>query len=126
MKPLIRDEQPPDDAVVVIRGGLHSLDLARIRETAEDSLADVGFYGLSVFAAYDGDVRALCERIQRLRSPGVIWVARVADLRANGFELVATDAAPHFDVVLPDLAAGTIAMLIWCFESRPNPLKEDP
>lgn len=124
MKPDIRDEQPPDDAVVVIRGGLHSLDADRLHDTAEDAYADLGFYGVSVFAAYDGDVRALCERIARLRSPGVIWVARVGTLRAVGFELVPTDEEPHYDVVMPDLAGGTIAALIGCFEARPNPLKE--
>ncbi len=124
MKPLIRDEQAPDDAVVVIRGGLHSLDPERVRESAEDSMADLGFYGVSVFAAYDGDIRGLCERIARLRSPGVVWVAGAGDLRAHGFELVPTDEAPHFDVVLPDLASGTISTLTRCFQSQPNPLKE--
>ena len=50
----------------------------------------------------------------------------VGDLRTHGFELVPTDEAPHFDVVLPDLASGTIATLTRCFQSRPNPLKEGP
>lgn len=40
--------------------------------------------------------------------------------------MLATDASPHFDVVLPDLTVGRLAALVWCFESRPNPLKEDP
>lgn len=124
--PILRDEVPPDDAVVVIRGGLHSLDPDRVRATAEDSFLDTGVYGISVFAAHDGDVRALCQQIGRLRSPGVIWVARCGDLRAAGFSLLATDASPHFDVVLPDLTVGRLAALVWCFESRPNPLKEDP
>lgn len=121
-----RDEAPPDDAVVVIRGGLHSLDLDRVRTTAQDSLADLGVYGVSVFAAFDGDVRALCERLGRLRSPGVIWVARCGDLRRAGFTLLATDETPHFDVVLPDSAVGTLVALVGCFVSRPNPLKEAP
>jgi hypothetical protein len=57
--PELRDEQAPDDAVVVIRGGLHSLDVEKIVEVCEDSFADFGFYGLSVFAVLDGDVEAL-------------------------------------------------------------------
>lgn len=122
--PVLRDEQPPDDGVVVIRGGLHSLDPERVVDTAEDAFADFGFYGVSVFAAEDGDVRALCERVARLQSPGVIWVARVGELRSRGFGLAPTDEAPHYDVVLPNVAPGTIEMLIGCFESRPNPLKE--
>jgi hypothetical protein len=95
-----RDEEPPDDAVVVIRGGLRSLDVEKVIELCEDSFVEFGFYGLSVFAAFDGDVEALCLRLDRLRSPGVVWVANCGALRAAGFELAATDASPHFDVVL--------------------------
>lgn len=36
----IRDEEPPDDAVVVIRGGLHSLDVEKVIEVCEDSFVD--------------------------------------------------------------------------------------
>ncbi len=99
---------PPDDAVVVIRGGLHSLDAEKVIQVCEDSFVDFGFYGLSVFAAFDGDAEALCLRLDRLRSPGTIWVANCGRLRAAGFELAATDAAPHFDVVLPSLDRGIV------------------
>jgi hypothetical protein len=122
--PRVRDERPPDDAALVIRGGLHSLDLDKVRAVCLDSMADSGFYGLSVFVALDGDVMALCERIGRLRSPGTIWVARCGELRARGFDLLATDASPHYDVVLPDIAGTTITRVITCFEMRPNPLRE--
>lgn len=121
--PELRDEQPPDDAVVVIRGGLHSLDVEKIIEVCEDSFADFGFYGLSVFAALDGDVEALCMRLDRLRSPGTIWVASCGTLRAAGFELAATDASPHFDVVLPSLDSGIVDSMRACFEARDNPTK---
>ena len=123
-RPEVRDEQPPDDAALVIRGGLHSFEPEKVRETCLDSMSDSGFYGVSVFAALDGDVAALCARIERLRSPGTIWVARCGDLRASGFDLLATDAAPHYDVVLPDLAESTIDRVITCFDPRPNPLKQ--
>ncbi len=121
--PELRDEQPPDDAVVVIRGGLHSLDFEKIIEVCEDSFADFGFYGLSVFAALDGDVEALCSRLDRLRSPRAIWVASCGVLRAAGFELAATDASPHFDVVLPSLDTGIVESVRACFEARGNPAK---
>jgi hypothetical protein len=121
--PELRDEQPPDDAVVVIRGGLHSLDASKVVEVCEDSFADFGFYGLSVFAAIDGDVEALCLRLDRLRSPGPIWVATCRALRASGFELAATDASPHFDVVLPSLDRGIVDSVRACFEARDNPAK---
>ena len=121
--PELRNEDPPDEAVVVVRGGLHSLDAEKVIEVCEDSFVDFGFYGLSVFAALDGDVEALCLRLDRLRSPGTIWVASCGTLRAAGFELAATDAAPHFDVVLPSLDRGIVDAVRACFEAHDNPAK---
>lgn len=83
-------------------------------------MVDVGFFGVSVFAALDGDVRALCDRTPRLRSPGTIWLATSRRVRSMGFGLVPTDASPHFDIVLPDVEAGTIEELIACFRPVPN------
>jgi hypothetical protein len=122
--PAVREEGSPADAVPLIRGGLRSLDPEKVRELCEDSLVDFGFYGLSVFAALDGDLLALCRGVPRLGSPGVIWVARCGVLRSRGFVLVATDASPHFDVVLPDLAASTIEALVDSFTSMSNPAKQ--
>lgn len=119
----VRDEEPPADDVPLVRGGLHSLDLDRVREACLDSMVDAGVFGVSVFAALDGDVAGLCETVPRLRSPGTIWVATTGDARSAGFVLVPTDAAPHFDVVLPDLETGTIEALIACFRSVPNPAR---
>jgi hypothetical protein len=122
--PELRDEDPPDDAVVVIRGGLHSLDTDKVIEVCLDSFADFGFYGLSVFAALDGDVEGLCRRLERLRGPGTIWVAGCGQLRAAGFTLVATDASPHFDVVLPSLTPDIVEAIRACFEARANPARD--
>ena len=122
--PELRDDEPPDDAVVVIRGGLHSLDAEKVIQVCEDSFVDFGFYGLSVFAAFDGDVEALCLRLDRLRSPGTIWVASCGALRTAGFELAATEVAPHFDVVLPSLDSGIVDAVRACFEARDNPAKQ--
>lgn len=122
--PELRNDEPPDDAVVVIRGGLHSLDIEKVIEVCEDSFADFGFYGLSVFAALDGDVEALCLSLERLRSPGTIWVATCGRLRAAGFSLAATDTSPHFDVVLPSVDRSTVEHLRACFESRGNPARQ--
>lgn len=122
---ILRDEVPPDDAVVVIRGGLHSLDPDRVRATAQDSFIEIGVYGVSVFRR----PRRRCAGAVRADQPSAesggdlgrpVWRPPAA-----GFSLLATDASPHFDVVLPDLTVGTLAALVWCFESRPNPLKED-
>ena len=121
--PDLRGEEPPDDAVVVIRGGLHSLDAEKVIAVCEDSFDDFGFYGLSVFAALDGDVEALCLALERFRSPGTIWVATCGRLRAAGFSLAATDASPHFDVVLPALDRSTVDAVRACFEARNNPAR---
>jgi hypothetical protein len=122
--PELRNEDPPDDVVVVIRGGLHSLDADKVIAACEDSFADFGFYGLSVFAALDGDLEGLCRRLERLRSPGTIWVASCGRLRAAGFTLVATDASPHFDVVLPSLTRDIVEAVRACFEARANPARD--
>ena len=122
--PPIREEEPLDDGVAVVRGVLHSLDAEKVRDLCEDSLADLGFYGLSVFAALDGGLLGLCEQIPRLRAPGTIWVSTCGALRQRGFGLLATDARPHFDIVLPDVSPGTIEELIACFTSMPNPAKQ--
>lgn len=119
----VRDEEPPGDAVPLIRGGLHSLDPDRVREVCLDSMTDAGVFGISVFAAFDGDVAALCRTVPRLRSPGTIWVTSAGTARSAGFTLVPTDAAPHFDVVLPNIERGTIDALIACFRSVPNPAR---
>ncbi|HET9602434.1 MAG TPA: hypothetical protein VFP08_12630 [Acidimicrobiales bacterium] len=76
-----------------------------------------------MFAAMDGDVEALCRRLDRLRSPGTIWVASCGQLRAAGFTLAATDASPHFDVVLPSLAPDIVETVRACFEARANPAR---
>ena len=99
--PELRDEAPPDDAVVVIRGGLHSLDAEKVIQVCEDSFVDFGFYGLSVFAALDGDVEALCLRLDRLRSPGTIWVASCGTLRAPASSLPRPTRRPTLTSCFP-------------------------
>jgi hypothetical protein len=120
----ISDEETPEDGVVVMRGGLHSLATDKVRELCEDSLADSGFYGLSVFASLDSDVPGLCRSVPRLRTRGTVWVATCGELRQRGFGLLATDARPHFDIVLADVAPGTIESLVSCFTSMPNSAKQ--
>ncbi len=124
LAPRIRDEPPPDDDVAVVRGGRHSLATEKVVASCEDSWADSGYYGLSVFAALDGDVPWLCRSVPRLRTPGTIWVATCGELRRRGFRLLATDARPHFDIVLGDVALGTIESLVACFTAMPNPAKQ--
>ncbi len=68
-------------------------------------------------------MESLCRSLERFRSPGTIWVASCGTLRAAGFTLAATDASPHFDVVLPSLDRSTVDAVRECFEARDNPAK---
>jgi hypothetical protein len=83
-----------------------------------------GFYGVSVFAAIGTTIAELVARTPEL-SPQRYKQLRsstVGRLRTDGFPVLATHDWPHFDIVLPDLEATTIARLIACFsEPFPNP-----
>jgi len=68
----------------------------------------------------DHDIRTVAGR----SGPGVVWVASCGTLRAAGFELAATDASPHFDVVLPSLDRDIVAAVRACFEARDNPARK--
>ena len=55
MRPFaLRSEEPPDDTVVVVRGGEMHSDY--VRRTAGQSFDEQGIYGVSVFLALDDDV----------------------------------------------------------------------
>ena len=59
MKPIVlRAEEPPDDVVVVIRGGEMTGDF--VRRTATDAHVELGIYAVSVFLTLDATVEELC------------------------------------------------------------------
>jgi hypothetical protein len=118
----LRGEQPPDDAVVVIRGGANSLSAEALERSAERNRVAFGFLGLSVFLADAADVAEVCRSVDELQRYGQIRRSTVARLRTAGFALLATGDAPHFDIVLPDLAPATHGRLVACFDDpEPNP-----
>ena len=119
---LLRGEDPPDDTVVVIRGGEHGLDDEVVHRTAERSFEEYGFYGVSVFLAVDRPVDRLCAELDQLRRYGRVRLSTAGDLRRAGFTLLSTGRSPHFDVALPDLAAKTLGRLREVFGPPvPNP-----
>lgn len=120
---LLRAEGPPDDQLLVVRGGPNSLNDANLERATADCWDQYGFFGISVFGAPDDDLVALCERVSQLRRRREVRVARCRDLRQAGFEVAATFTNPlHFDVVLPDATASTFTTLRSCFsEPMPNP-----
>lgn len=115
MKPLIlRSEEPPDDAIVVVRGG--EMKSTFVRETARDSFEEFGFYSISVFLAVDVPVDELCASEPRLARYGKVRVSTAGRLRRRGFVLLPTLDRPHFDVLLPDLSDEALERLDESFD----------
>lgn len=115
MKPLVlRNEEPPDDTVVVVRGG--EMKSAFVRETARDSFEEFGFHAVSVFLALDDPVDRLCSSEPYLARYGQVRLTDVGRLRLAGFALLPTLDRPHYDVVLPDLSDATLERLEGSFD----------
>jgi len=119
---LLRGEEPPDEAVVVVRGGMNGLDPTTVARTATRSLDAMGFLGVSVFLALDQTVAELCSSLDELVRYRQIRMSTVGAVRTAGFAFLATGDRPHFDIVLPDLDAATLARLDRAFAAaEPNP-----
>jgi hypothetical protein len=112
---VLRDEAPPDDTVIVVRGGLAAAD--SIRRTAEVSEALHGFFGVSVFLAFDLSVEELVGRTSELSPERYkqLRTSTVGAVKRAGFDFLATGEWPHYDVVLADLGDDTIERLRLCF-----------
>lgn len=118
----LRGEEPPDDVVVVVRAGANGLSDETVRRTASASHNEHGFYGVSVFLALDVGVDDLCASTDFLRRYSQIQESTAGRLRAAGFALLATEARPHFDIVLASLEDPVLELLRSCFDPpRPNP-----
>lgn len=116
----VRDEDPPDDAIVVVRGGAMRSEF--VRRTATDAHAEYGIYSISVFLALDVDVDELCRGEPYLSRYGQVRTSSVERVRVAGFALIPTLGRPHSDVVLPDLTDATLDRLDSCFDPpMPNP-----
>ena len=119
---VVRDEEPPDDTVVVVRGGEMNGDT--VRRTATDALRRVrDLHRVGVprprrhgRRAVSGPTGAPAVR-QGPAHDG--WSAA-----SLGFALVPTLDRPHYDVVLPDLADATLDRLELGFDRPiPNPAR---
>lgn len=119
----IRQEEPPDDAIIVIRAGL--MDDANVMHSARRTFRRFGIYAISVEAALDGTVEQTCRSSRRLAGYGQVRLSSFSRLRREGFALVATFDRPHFTLVLPDIAAPTLDRIQVCFDPPiPNPARE--
>ncbi len=114
IEPLIREEPPPDDGAVVIRGG--PLTAPKIVEHAARQQAVFTYRGapmiaISVDVAIEG---WSIERIlrERMWSRSRYATTTVGQLRSAGYELVATSSAPHYSLVLPEPSEAAAASLL--------------
>lgn len=121
MRPIVlRDEDPPDDDVVVVRAGEMKRDV--VLRSALRSLREAGYLGVSVFAALDQTVPELCAQDPDLVRYGQIRTSTFRRLRQAGFAVLPTMDRPHFDILLPDVEVPTFERLEGCFdEAVQNP-----
>lgn len=120
---ILRAEPPPDDLLLVVRGGTRMLGDAYLANQVGDCWERYQFFGVSVFGAPDDDLGVVSAVVRAIRVRPVVRVAKCAALRAAGFEVMPTFANPwHFSVVLSDATPTTFESLRLCFgEPVPNP-----
>jgi hypothetical protein len=122
----VRDEDPPAGAVLVVRGG--PLSVERLVEHARRQAREFSYQGAPMFSvSVDATVGAwTLEKIlrDRLWSRSTYAACPVAQLRAAGYELLATHGAPHYDVIVADAEPTTAATLLAVFgTAEVNPFK---
>lgn len=114
IEPLVRAEDAPDDTVVVIRGG--PIATAKIIEHARRQQAVFTYRGDPMIAiSVDLTIAGwTVERIlqERMWSRSSYATSTVGELRAAGYELLATSTAPHYSVILPDTTEPVAAAFI--------------
>lgn len=112
----LRGAQPPDDAIVVIRGGV--LSPPGVERAAMRSLWLFGVLGISVEGAVGVSVPLQ-------RAPRSLWPRAAVQFWSPAhrwFRLAGDLYYPHFTVVLSDLSDLTLARLVRCFDDPvPNP-----
>jgi hypothetical protein len=122
----IRIEDPPDEAVVVIRGGPIAaekiVEHAR-RQAREYSYRDAPMFSISVSLTVGSwDVSALLAG--PLASRSTFAVSTAGSVRGAGFVLLPTYEAPHYDLLLADGEYREAEALLSLFGSpEPNPFK---
>ena len=98
----LRTEEPPDDTVLIVRGG--PMTAEKLLEHAQREQAVYSFRGAPL-ASISADATVgewTVDRIlrERLWSRSSYATATAGLLRQAGFELLPTFHAPHYDVVL--------------------------
>ena len=104
LRPYLRDERPPDDATVVIRGGPDTLaKLAMHARRTHDAYVLDGepLWGISVYCALD-DVgpASLDGLLRRFASYRAVHLPRAGQLRGAGLPLLPSFGRPHYTIRL--------------------------
>ncbi len=106
----LREESPPDDSVVVVRGGRDTIEKleGHINRTARGwTLDGTPLEGISVFCALDDAGGASLDGVLKaMRSYRFVHLVTAGELRNAGYGLLATGRRPHF--TLHDATTGTI------------------
>ena len=109
----LRNESPPDDAVVVVRGGPDTAEkIARhaARTAMVWTFEGSPIEGISVLLALDESGRYSLESLlASMPTYRVVHLTTVGQLRAHGFELLATGRRPHF--TLRSAGGGTLRIV---------------
>ncbi len=99
---LLRNESPPDNAVVVIRGGPDTVDKIAYHAAKTAKLwsyEGAPVEGISVFLALgDSGEHSLDSVLASMSTYRVVHLVTVGQLRAHGFDLLATGRRPHFEL----------------------------
>jgi hypothetical protein len=126
LRPLLRDEEPPAEGVVVVRGGPNLIErlLGHAQRTHDAYTLDgEPLWGVSVFCALDdvgpGSLDALLRRFASYR---VVHLPTVRDLTDAGFDLLPSFRRPHYTVRLGDAENRTLTRLLDALgPAQPNP-----
>ncbi|GAC1362746.1 MAG: hypothetical protein NVSMB4_19610 [Acidimicrobiales bacterium] len=120
---IVRGEPPPDNLLLVVRGGANSLTDGLLERATTDTWEAYRFFGVSVFAAPGDDLAGLSRREAAIRRRPELRVARVGELRTMGFDVVPTFSNPaHFSIVMAEATLLTFDQLRSCFsDAQPNP-----
>ena len=106
----LRNESPPHDAVVLVRGGPHTLDKLAHHAAKTAKLwtyEGAPVEGISVFLALgDSGEHSLDSVLASMSTYRVVHLVTVGQLRARGFDLLATGRRPHF--TLRSAGGGTL------------------
>jgi hypothetical protein len=113
---VLRPDPPPDDLLLVVRGGVRTLSDAHLGNQVADCWDRWRFFGVSVFGAPEDDLHAVSAAVRAIRIRPLVRVTRCAVLRSAGFAVLPTFANLwHFSVVMPDATPASFAALRRCF-----------